>query len=489
MELDTTQVVIALVALIGGGIVTAIGSMLRTSFEARTAGRLIYAELTRNAAAVAFFRRSGAWPATVISYTAWDQCGKEIAQLRDNSTFEAVHRGYNALEAIQFVAADTSLDPRQKTDLINGAVLELGNGIRAIGAKARVPTARLETEIRRLSARPMTARWEMDVLEVGGAVPPALLAAIIDHAGDAETSVSRTAKPARNAANAVPRADCTVYDAAGGQPLPGRAVRTAGDPPTGDPAADETYEALVLVAEFCHEVLGRWSLDDNGMELSAVVHHADGVGNVRLQAGRVVVGDGDGLVFGRFSAAAEVVAGELWQRMPEIAALHPTGQAGALGQALRDVFGLLCAQYGADETAATADWVVGKGLLLPGVYGVGLRSLAEPGTAYDDPVLGADEQVAHLAEYLADGPAQLNSGIPGHAFYLTATELGGQSWMRAGRIWYEALTSADLPPDVDFATFARRTVDQAARIYGPGSLEHTATTGAWDTVGVPTTPA
>ena len=33
-----------------------------------------------------------------------------------------------------------------------------------------------------------------------------------------------------------------------------------------------------------------------------------------------------------------------------------------------------------------------------------------------------------------------NSGIPNHAFYLVATELGGFSWERAGRIWYEALT-------------------------------------------------
>jgi Zn-dependent metalloprotease len=34
----------------------------------------------------------------------------------------------------------------------------------------------------------------------------------------------------------------------------------------------------------------------------------------------------------------------------------------------------------------------------------------------------------------------LNSGIPGHAFYLLATKLGGYAWEKAGMIWYRALS-------------------------------------------------
>ena len=38
-----------------------------------------------------------------------------------------------------------------------------------------------------------------------------------------------------------------------------------------------------------------------------------------------------------------------------------------------------------DETADKADWLIGEGCLLPGVKGVALRNMKEPGTAYNDP--------------------------------------------------------------------------------------------------------
>lgn len=38
-----------------------------------------------------------------------------------------------------------------------------------------------------------------------------------------------------------------------------------------------------------------------------------------------------------------------------------------------------------DETADKADWLIGEGCLLPGVKGVALRNMKDPGTAYDDP--------------------------------------------------------------------------------------------------------
>jgi len=38
-----------------------------------------------------------------------------------------------------------------------------------------------------------------------------------------------------------------------------------------------------------------------------------------------------------------------------------------------------------NETAENADWLIGEGCLLPDVKGVALRSMKEPGTAYNDP--------------------------------------------------------------------------------------------------------
>jgi len=61
------------------------------------------------------------------------------------------------------------------------------------------------------------------------------------------------------------------------------------------------------------------------------------------------------------------------------------GQPGALNEHISDVFGIMVKQKFENETAENADWLIGEGCLLPGVKGVALRNMKEPGTAYDDP--------------------------------------------------------------------------------------------------------
>src|SRR5678815_4747497 len=118
---------------------------------------------------------------------------------------------------------------------------------------------------------------------------------------------------------------------------------------------------------------------------------------------------------------------------------HP----GALNESMSDVFGSLVKQYSLNQSAADADWLIGAGLLAAGVNGVALRSMKAPGTAYDDRVLGKDPQPAHMKDYVNtisdNGGVHINSGIPNHAFYVVATELGGFAWEKAGKIWYVAL--------------------------------------------------
>ena len=72
---------------------------------------------------------------------------------------------------------------------------------------------------------------------------------------------------------------------------------------------------------------------------------------------------------------------------------RPTSASpGALNESMSDVFGSLIKQYTLGQTAAEADWLIGAGLLAPRVTGIALRSMKEPGTAYDDDVLGKDPQ-------------------------------------------------------------------------------------------------
>ena len=156
------------------------------------------------------------------------------------------------------------------------------------------------------------------------------------------------------------------------------------------------------------------------------------------------------------------------------------------------MFGSLVKQYQAGQTADEADWLIGDGLFTSAVSGVALRSMKDPGTAYDDPVLGRDPQPAHLRDYVRtlddNGGVHINSGIPNKAFYLVASALGGHAWERAGQIWYDTLLDPRLPARVGFRGFARLTAQNAARLYGLGSDELRATREAWAEVGVLPSP-
>jgi Zn-dependent metalloprotease len=122
---------------------------------------------------------------------------------------------------------------------------------------------------------------------------------------------------------------------------------------------------------------------------------------------------------------------------------------------------------------------------------VALRSMKAPGTAYDDPVLGKDPQPAHMNEYVRgfadNGGVHINSGIPNHAFYLAATQIGGYVWEKAGRIWYETLIDAQLRPTANFQRFASLTLAHAEKLFGAGSPERQAVSQAWNEVGIAVT--
>jgi hypothetical protein len=203
----------------------------------------------------------------------------------------------------------------------------------------------------------------------------------------------------------------------------------------------------------------------------------------------MVFGDGDGEIFGRFTASLDVIGHELTHGVVEhTAGLEYSGQSGALNESLADVFGVLVAQYAAGQDAASADWLIGGDLLLPGVKGTALRSMLHPGTAYDDPRLGKDPQPDSMSGYVEstddNGGVHYNSGIPNRAFALAATTIGGPAWEKAGRIWYDVLTGGSLAADADFAAFAQLTIAAAVARFGADSPEVVAVRDGWTTVGV-----
>ncbi|MEU5163882.1 M4 family metallopeptidase [Streptomyces sp. NPDC020875] len=290
-------------------------------------------------------------------------------------------------------------------------------------------------------------------------------------------------------ADAKPRR--TIYDCENGTDLPGRKVRGEGDEPGRDATVNRVYAGLGATVELLLKAYGRNSLDDAGLKLDASVHFDREYGNAFWDGSQMVFGDGDGEIFLDFSIPVDVIAHELAHGLTQHTAnLEYFSQSGALNESVSDVFGALVKQYVLGQTADQADWLIGEGLLAPDVTGVALRSMKAPGTAYDDDVLGKDPQPATMDDYVRtgrdNGGVHINSGIPNHAFYLLATELGGKAWERAGQIWYDTLTGGELTQDARFGEFAGLTVASARARYGDGSPEVEGVLKAWSTVGVPT---
>ncbi|BAY31241.1 peptidase M4, thermolysin [Nostoc carneum NIES-2107] len=280
----------------------------------------------------------------------------------------------------------------------------------------------------------------------------------------------------------------TIYDANNGLELPGKLVRGEGNPPTQDPAVNEAYDAAGATFDFYKEIYKRNSIDDRGLRLDSTVHYSQNYDNAFWDGNQMVYGDGDGQIFTRFTKSIDVIAHELTHGITQYeAALIYQNQPGALNESMSDVFGSLVKQRVLNHTADQADWIIGAGLFMPGVKGVGIRSMKAPGTAYDDPVLGKDPQPAHLKDLYKgtedNGGVHINSGIPNHAFYLAAVEIGGYAWEKAGKIWYITLRDR-LRPRSNFAKAAHHTISVAGELYGHGSKEQNAVRHAWKQVGV-----
>ena len=280
----------------------------------------------------------------------------------------------------------------------------------------------------------------------------------------------------------------TIYDAQGKIDLPYKLVRGEGDPQSNDPAVNEAYDFSGTTYDFYRDVYGRNSLDDQGMRLDSTVHYDQEFDNALWDGRQMIYGDGDGKLFQRFTKCLDVVAHELTHGVTsQTAKLAYSGQSGALNESISDVFGSLVKQRALGQTASQADWLIGEGLFTDTVKGAAIRSLKAPGTAYDDPSLGKDPQPANISDYqnvdYDHGGVHINSGIPNHAFYLTATKVGGNAWEKAGRIWYIALKER-LQPDSDFQAAADITFAVAGTLFGQDSLEQQAVRDSWNGVGI-----
>jgi Zn-dependent metalloprotease len=276
----------------------------------------------------------------------------------------------------------------------------------------------------------------------------------------------------------------TIFDCRNTRRLPGHPARAEGAPTTGDPAVDEAYDGLGTTYDFYWETLRRNSIDDQGMPLNGHVHYGNRFNNAFWDGQRMVFGDGDGVVFNRLTISLDIMGHELTHGVTEKEAqLIYQDQSGALNESVSDVYGSLVKQYYRGKQAAQdADWLIGEGIWADPSRGEALRSMKEPGTAFE-----GDLQPAHMSDYVNtnddNGGVHINSGIPNKAFYLAATEMGGYAGERTGFIWYATLRDPRLKPNASFRQFARLTAVNAEILF-PGGPEQQIVRDAWREVGV-----
>ncbi|PMD96576.1 peptidase M4 family protein [Siphonobacter sp. BAB-5405] len=288
--------------------------------------------------------------------------------------------------------------------------------------------------------------------------------------------------------------DRVIYDARQTDRLKNVIVRREGQEAGNDVAVNEAYDYSGDTYDFYESIFQRNSLDDRGMTLISAVHVAEPdyrggfvpMNNAFWNGELMAYGDGDGIIFNRFTQSLDVVGHELTHGVQSFTSnLTYYGQPGALNEHFSDVFGILIRQWKKQEEAKTANWTIGSEVLVPAATRHGIRDMLNPGKAYvDDPDLGTDPQPGHMND-LYTGPydnngVHINSGIPNRVFALVATELGGNAWDVAGRIWYD--TMLQLTSSGQFKDCAKLTVQIAGSQFG--EAEKKVVSNAWKTVGL-----
>ena len=296
-------------------------------------------------------------------------------------------------------------------------------------------------------------------------------------------------EPSARASAAAEDSDRWVIHSAGNEEtLPGAVVRAEGDPATDDVAVDEAYVWSQQVWDLYEQQFARVSFDGAGSTVTVTVHYGQDYDNAFWDGEQLVFGDGDGEIFERFTKPADVLAHEFSHGVVQYTSgFAYNGQSGALNESIADVFAAMSVQHAAGQTADQASWLIGEGLFKPDINATALRSMLEPGTAYDDPLLGKDPQVGSMADYVDttedNGGVHLNSGIPNRAFALAARSVGGYSWEQTGKVWYAALTSSSVGASTDFREFAEATVAAATALFADTPVPDQVR-AAWVEVGV-----
>jgi Zn-dependent metalloprotease len=186
----------------------------------------------------------------------------------------------------------------------------------------------------------------------------------------------------------------------------------------------------------------------------------------------MVYGDGDGKIFIVF-VTVDVTGHEHFHLViASESNLTYSDQPGALNES------------GADDSGATTDmwrlkmksrdyhWLIGRDIFTDDAHKHGVRALRDmlnPGTAFDNPDLGKDDQPATMSKYVQGGDVHTNSGIPNKAYATFCVAVDGYAFEGPWQVFYHTYAGKDrVGSDASFQDFANRTVEVCDRDFHSG---------------------
>jgi len=306
----------------------------------------------------------------------------------------------------------------------------------------------------------------------------------VDVTGTSGLGLSRTTKGNNHTDGMYYLVDMTrgsgiiTYDG-GGRKRSGVTVDSSSTSVFNDAAAIDCQYNLSKVYDFYKEVLGRNSLDGNGMAVKATVHYGSNYDNAYWYNGEMVFGDGDGVNTRSYASGLDVVGHEYTHGVDEYTcALEYKNESGALSEALAEIMGTVIEQYA--ET--NPDWVGGEDV---NINGKGMNSLADP------TIFGHPDHVSKRVTGTADnGGVHDNSHIINKAAYLISqggTHYGitvqGHGYQTMAKVFYRAMTTY-FTKTASWAQTKQACISAANDLYGVGSAQSISVEKAFTSVGI-----
>lgn len=248
-----------------------------------------------------------------------------------------------------------------------------------------------------------------------------------------------------------------------------------------NPTSVSAHVNAGVAYEYYRTTHGRNSLDGSGGTIVSVIHVTQNgrpMDNAFWNGKVMAYGDGY-IAFRPLARGLDVAAHEMTHGVIEHTAnLVYLSQSGAINESMADAFAMMVDRD---------DWLVGEDVVNPAMFPSGaMRSFVDPHNGGTGPS-STGWQPKHMNEYQTlpeteegdNGGVHVNSGIPNHACYLLAQQIGRE---KTERIYYRALTTY-LTQNSQFLDLRRAIIRAAEDIFGSGA-EAQAAAAAFDAVGI-----